>query len=282
MQQCDSIIGNFGNKAYESMYRLVFVVLPLLFLFSQRLIGQLDNSSNKVFSGKIVDDSLGYAIPYVHLWNESTRMGSISNDSGEFSMKVSSHDTVVFSAIGYLSYVIVVSSSFKQKVVVRLKPKKYKISEVVVRRFRSYESFKYQFIHLDLSETKTAELKEYIKVTSTAAALEADRERAIKDKLDGFGYTTPLSGGIDREKAFKEKISNLKKREQVINAKFNRVLVGEITQLDDDELTEFIAMCNFNEEYLYETDLYTIIEALYDKLNDYQNMIDTIPSVIDH
>ncbi len=109
--------------------------------------------------------------------------------------------------------------------------------------------------------------------------MEADRERAIKDKLDGFGYTTPLGGGIDRQKVFREKINNLKKREQVINAKFNRALVPDITQLDGDELSEFITVCNFSEEYLFETDLYTIIEALYAKLNDYQNMMDTIPSV---
>ncbi len=103
-------------------------------------------------------------------------------------------------------------------------------------------------------------------------------KRAIKDKLNGFGYTTPLSGGIDRQKAFKEKTSNLKIREQVINAKFNRVLVGEITHLDGDELTEFIALCNFSDDYLYETDLYTIFEALYVKFDDYQNTVDTIPS----
>jgi len=264
------------------MYRHVIVVLPLLFLFSQRLAGQVDSSSNKVFSGIIIDDSLDYALHSVHLWNESTRMGTISNDSGEFSIKVRSQDTVVFSSIGYLSYVIVVSSSLNQKVVVRLKPKKYEIDEVVVRRFRSYESFKYQVIHLDLPEATAAELREYIKLTSTAAALEADRERAIKDKLDGFGYTTPLSGGIDPEKAFKEKISDLKKRERVIQSKFNRVLVGDITQLEGDELTEFISLCNFSEEYLYETDLYAIIEALHAKLNDYQNMRDTIPFVNKH
>ena len=125
-------------------------------------------------------------------------------------------------------------------------------------------------------------MKEYINLTSTAAALEADRERAIKGKLDGFGLTTTLGGGIDRNKAFKEKTTNLKRREQVINAKFNRVMVGDLTHLDGDELSEFIAQCNFSEEYLYETDLYTIIEDLYTNLNDYQNMIDTIPSINEH
>ena len=260
------------------MYRLAIVILLLLLISLQRVTGQVDSSGIEVFSGTIIDDSLEYAVPSVHLWNESTRMGGISNDSGEFSIKVRIQDTVVFSAIGYFSYVIVVSSSLNQRLVVRLKQKKYEIDELVVRRFRSYESFKYQVIHLELPESEIAELKEYVKLTSTAVALEADRERAIKGKLDGFGLTTTLGGGIDRNKAFKEKTTNLKRREQIINAKFNRVLVGDITHLDGDELSEFIAQCNFSEEYLYETDLYTIIEDLYAKLNDYQNMIDTIPS----
>ncbi len=66
------------------MLRLVIIVFPFLFFFSPGLAGQQDGSSNKLISGKIVDDSLGLALSYVHLWNESTRMGTISNDSGEF------------------------------------------------------------------------------------------------------------------------------------------------------------------------------------------------------
>lgn len=259
------------------MHRLVLLVLPLLLISSHRLAGQVDSSRNELFSGEIVDDSLGYPLPSVHLWNESSRMGSISNGSGEFSLKVRNQDTVVFSAIGYLSQVLVVSSSMYQKVV-RLKPKKYEIDEVVVRRFRSYESFIYQATHLDLPESETADLKEHLKVSSIAVALEADRERAIKDKLERFGYTTPLGPGIDPNKAFREKTLRLEKRKRFINAKFNRALVGEITRLEGDELSEFIALCNFSDDYLYETDLPTIIEDMYAILDEYPYIRDTIPS----
>ena len=262
------------------MHRNVIVILPLLFIITQGLHGQVDSSRNIVLSGKILDDSLAYALPFVHLWNESTRLGGISNDSGEFKIKVRSQDTVVFSAIGYFSEVVVVSnSSSNQNVVVRLKPKKYEIGEVIVRRFRNYESFKYQVIHLDLPESETAELKEYINLTSTAAALEADRERAVNDKLETgrFGYTTPLGRGINPEKAKMEKISKLKKREQIINDKYNRVVVGEITQLDGDDLSDFMAFCNYSNDYLFETDLYTIIEDLHLKFDEFQKVIVDIP-----
>jgi hypothetical protein len=118
---------------------------------------------------------------------------------------------------------------------------------------------------------------------SIAAALDADRERAIEDKLETgrFGYITPLGKGIDRQKAFKEIIAKQKEMERIIHAKFNRVLVGDLTQLDGDELTRFIAFCNFSDDYLYETDLFTITEDLYAKLQDFQNMRDTIPSSTD-
>jgi len=266
------------------MNRIVAALLLLLLIITQSVTGQVDSISCKQFSGRIIDDSLEYALPSVHLWNESTRIGTISDDSGEFSIGVRNQDTIVFSAIGYYSDVMVVTPSLTETVVVRLKPRTYEIDEVVVRRFPSYESFIYEVAHHELPETRTTELREYVQVMSTAAALEADRERVIEDKLGTgrFGYITPLGRGIDREKAFKVKMDAQKKRERVIHAKFNRELVGDITQFDGDELTEFIAFCNFSEDYLYETDLYTIMENLYAKLDDYQNMRDTIPSIIEH
>lgn len=263
------------------MHRFVLQALLLISLFSAQITGQEIGSSKRILSAQVVDDSLGFAIPSVHIWNESARMGAVSNDTGAFSIRVGNHDTLVFSAIGYWSKVMFLSPEMNPDVFIRLKPKKYEIGEVVVRRFRSYESFLYQAAHLELPESEIAELKAQLSITATNAAVDADRERAIKAKAEtgGFGLVTPLGQGIDQQKIFREKMRKRKERERVIHAKFNRDLVGEITQLEGDELTEFIALCNFSDEYLYETDLYTILEALYARLNVYQNMKDTIPPV---
>ena len=261
-----------------SMFRPSILVLTLAFLASLRLAGQIDSSEFRIFTGIVVDDLSGVPLPSVHLWNESTRMGTISNGSGEFSISVRNQDTLVFSSIGYASHVCVVSPSLFQDSAVRLKPKKYEIDELVVRRFRSYESFKYHFLNLELPDSATAQVTRHIQAASINVAIKADRERAIKEKLETgrIGYITPLGKGINRERAFKKKMTAREKREEVIHAKFNRELVGDITHLDGDELTEFIAMCNFSEEYLYESDLYTIIEALYVKLSEYHTRTDTI------
>lgn len=264
------------------MHRVVFIVFPILFVFSQPISCQVDSSNIKVFTGTVMDDSLGSFLPFVHIWNESTRRSDFSNDSGEFSVQVNGQDTLVFSTLGYFSEVVEVSTSaLNQQVQIRLKQKIYELGEVVVRRFRSYESFKYQVLNLDLPENGTEQAKEFIQLSSVAVALETDRERAVKEKIETgrLGYITPLGKGIDREKAFKEKISNLKKREQVIAAKFNRQLVKDLTQLEGEELTEFIAYCHFSEAYLYETDLYSIVDSLVAKFSDFQRRTDTIPTI---
>ncbi len=261
------------------MNRLTVAVLLMLIISSQKLVGQTDSISARVLSGKIIDDSLEYVLPFVHLWNETAGRGAVSDDSGTFSIGVRNRDTILFSAIGYEPYLMVVSPSSTIMETVRLTPKTYLIDEVVIRRFSSYESFIYQVVHLDLPEEPVStEMREYIQASSTAAALEADRERAIRDKVERFGYTTPLGKGIDPAKAFQEKMRRQKERERVVQAKFNRELVEDITHLKGDDLTEFIAMCDFSEAYLYETDLYTIVEDIYSKFSEYQSLRDTIPS----
>ena len=259
------------------------ITLFLVFLFivslSSELLAQSDTIAVRTIEGTIIDDSLGYTLPFVHLWNESTRMGGISTESGEFKIKVKDKDTIVFSALGYHFGLFIVSeSAVNQKVTVRLKPKTYLIGEAVVKGFRSYESFKQQFLNLDPSDEKTDRVREYLSNLGTAEAIKADRERAVKDKMNGFGYSTGM-GGFNKEKMMLEKVARLKKRDEIINAKYNRELVEGITQLSGDELSRFIVYCKFSDEYLYQTDLFTIIEDISNKFNLYQAAVDTVSKV---
>lgn len=266
------------------MYRPVFVALILFVICSQGLRAQVDSTERIVLSGTILDDSLGIVIPFAHLWNERSRMGSISSDSGRFSIKIRSQDTIYFSALGYYNEkILVIDSAEYQYVAVRLRPKKYVINEVIVRRFGSYESFKQEVLNYRVPETQTDYLREHLHMSAATAALEADRERIIKDKMNGgnsgFGFTSPLGAGVNREKERMAKLRELKRRQYIINQKFNRELVANITKLHGDTLTQFIAYCDFSEEYLYRTNSFSIVEAIYQKFSAYQTSVDTLSYV---
>jgi hypothetical protein len=258
------------------MVRLALSALLLLLISSFRVSGQLDGGGKGIFSGTIVDDSLGFAIPSVHLWNESTRMGSVSNAYGEFKIRAGDQDTIVFSAIGYYSEVILALADPNGGVVVRLKQKIYEIDELVVRRFHSYESFIYQVVHHELPESEISEMKGHMDITLNLAAVEADRERNAREKMINPGFSTALGPHEDPNKAFREKVWRMEKRKRVIRAKFNREMVAEITHLEEEDLTAFIALCNFSEDYLFKTELPAIIEDIYAVLDDFQSRRDTI------
>lgn len=260
------------------MHRFAILALSILFISSLKVSGQLDSLSRKTFSGNIVNDSLGFAIPSVHLWNESTRMGTVSNSSGEFRIQARNLDTLVFSAIGYYSKVILASSSQNEGFIVRLKQKTYEIDELVVRRFHSYQSFIHQVVHHELPESEISEMKEHMDITLTLAALEADWERNAKQKLENPGFSSALGPLKNPNKEFRELTLRMEKRRRIIDSKFNRAMVSEITQLENEDLSDFIALCNFSEDYLFKTELPTIIEDIYAVLDTYHSMQDIIPS----
>lgn len=263
------------------MPRLVLLVL-LSALFSLQLSAQTDSSESKLLSGVILDDSLGHVIPFAHLWNERTRMGGISDDSGIFHISIRKLDTIYFSALGYQNKKIVIPDSSGDLLLeIRLQPKKYEINEVVVRRFGTYESFKQQVLNYRVPETETTRLRAHLAVAATNAAIESDQERINRQKMStgGFGVTSSMGAGINREKQRMEHLARLKKRTQIINQKFNREMVGEITKLEGEALTHFMAFCNFSEEYLYKADLYSIIETIHKKYSAYLPVADTVPQV---
>ena len=260
------------------MYRIAILAFPVLLISSLSVSGQLDSLSRRTISGTIVEDSLGYAIPSVHLWNESTRMGTVSSASGEFRIKARVQDTLVFSAIGYYSQVMLVSSMKNEGLIVRLKQKTYEIDELVVRRFHSYQSFVYQVVHHEVPESEISEMKEHLGITLTLAAVEADYERNAKQKLENPGFSSAMGTLENPNKAFREKTLRMEKRRRIIDSKFNRAMVGDITRLEGEELTDFIAHCNFSEDYLYETGLPEIITDMYAKLGEYKSLRDIIPS----
>jgi len=96
------------------MFRLACIALPILLIGSLRVLGQLDSTSEGIYSGTVIDDSLGYPVPSVHLWNESSRLGSVSSASGEFTIRARDQDTIIFSAIGYFSQVWLASSALHE------------------------------------------------------------------------------------------------------------------------------------------------------------------------
>ena len=228
-----------------------------------------------VLQGRIIDDSTGEHISFVQLLNESKRKWAICDDNGSFSIPANQGDTLVFSALGYLGKVVIVSDSIIHNgLTVALLPRVYEIDKIKVFGFRNYSDFKEKFKALKLPETKTDILRENLAIAFKKIAEEAEYNKEVSDMqgLNGVGATIPfqLRSKEDRQRLHLQEIIKQEEKQHIIEKKYNREIIADLTHLKDDELTDFMIFCNFSKEYLLRTDQYDILVEVLKKLKLYK------------
>ncbi|MDF1517593.1 MAG: carboxypeptidase-like regulatory domain-containing protein [Lutibacter sp.] len=85
-----------------------------------------------LISRKII--SSNNAVGNVHIVNQNTKLGTVSNDNGEFEMMVSLNDILLFSSIEYERKEISITGNFLKykKIVVELMPSINELNEVFI------------------------------------------------------------------------------------------------------------------------------------------------------
>lgn len=244
-----------------------------LFINVQSQTGHIELTES--IKGCIIDGkTLGF-IPFVHIYNERTNKTNISDTSGNFNVKVKNGDTLVFSAIGYfLKPVYITDSLLKAKAVfIELMPRIYEISEARVYALGTYEQFKQKVLALRLPETRADKLRKNLTELSKKTGKEV-KYRQEMDKLTQGGvlFSVPILSPEEKEMIKLKKILEKEKVRKIIDEKFNRAIVADVTGLKGEELTEFMVFCNFSEKYLLETNQYDIIVKVLEKLEVYKKL----------
>ena len=238
--------------------------------------------------GSVVDDSTGNKIAFVHIYNESRRTGYITNEEGHFKIPVEEGDTLVLSAIGYLYKIMIVNDScLLRSSTIKLMPQVYEIDEVSIKAFRSYHDFKLQFLSLEIPETETTRLRENLAILSQRIAVETATEKRNEEILNRpsteiFTVGVPIYSKEDLQRMNYVEVLKKEARQRVIEKKYNRDIIYKVTQLSEDEITEFMGFCNFSEEFLYNTCPYDILLAIEMKFKEYKLMKESGSLIFEH
>ncbi len=254
------------------------LLLILILSLSLPLISQEKVKNEFAFKGTVIDDANGESIPFVNIFNENTRRWAISNEAGNYSLSLSTGDTLVFTAIGFLGKVYIVEDGFQeQNHIISLATQNYEIEEVKVLGYRNYEDFQKAFLELELPESDIQKVKEKLNIEGTIIAMKADYERRAKESLSksGVGFSFSSGGSGNADKLLREKLDREATMQRAVDKKYNRGVVFEITKLPEDELTNFMGFCNFSLEYLYNTNEYDILVRIDELFKIYKVKNDT-------
>ncbi len=246
----------------------LFISLVFISLFSTIVNAQTFKDSSLVkVSGIIVGSDSVTPISYVNIINKRTNKGTISDTTGFFSISILQTDTIFFSSLSfekkpfYLTDTLCLASYFFKVI---MNDKNYKLAVIDVYALSKQSQFRYDFVHLDLPEHL------YGKKIYIQGIPHYDGPRDLDAPLIGSPISYFYSRFSKREKS-KRKLKQLEKQDainKIIDSKYNKEIVSNLTGLKEEKLNEFMKFCDFDNQYLLknkEYDIYIKIMQNYKK-----------------
>lgn len=222
--------------------------------------------AQKIFSGKVFDNDTKLVLPHVYVENITRHTVTESNSSGTFEIYSFPGDTLIFSFIGYYwtKHIVTIDNHAN----IFLIPQVYEIGAIT-----KYFPYSYEELTQKVLAMKPVE-------DSLQLNLEHEPFLPVNNHQPGqlsYTYTgaiTELYNATNRHARNAIKAAELLSHKEnilIINKKFNKAMVVEMTHIPDEYFDRFITFCNFSDEFLLQTSDFQIIMTIcwqYEKFTD--------------
>lgn len=213
------------------------------------------------FRGKIVCITDSLPLPSIHIINKSRNVGTVSNLSGFFSILSTWNDSILITAVGFetIRFKLIPEETGMFPLLIYLSPKVYELSEFSVQPYQYRAQLRKEFIDrklqakIDAIDLKLPDPSYY-------------RQFLPSNGISIFNITDFLYQ-FTREYKEKVRFKKILEREEMyreIDRKYNHKLLAKVSNLKDEELEEFIAFCDLEDDFIFESDEYEIIVAVLD------------------
>lgn len=214
------------------------------------------------FKGRVLDSLTGKAIAFTHIINPGRRRAVICDTLGYFFIRVRTHDTLNFSAIGYAPAQLIVSDSMRilEKLPdILMRSVRYSIEAVMINPLGSYAAFRGRVANLELPPSR------YEIHPSVLDEIEQETDIMPSGTISPV---TALYNWLSKEGKSRRKLARLLEQEQFekdIAYKYSPLIVSGITGYSGFELYSFMEFCSFKKKFLTEADRYEIQDAVLRK-----------------
>ena len=248
------------------------VILALLLVF----IHSYCFAQQQELKGYIEDQSSVLPLHGAHIQNITSQQLAISAPNGTFSLLVSEGDSIIISYTGYQFHAFKVEAHhIAERQFISLMPDQVILKDVVVTPFPEYWRFKELIL-----ETQPVDSSVHINLPKVDKYAFYDPRTA---SLDGDLGAPTVSIPFDLEK-FTKKGKEKKKLKEILErerkwksaqSRFNRDWVAKLSGLTGDELTDFIAFCNFTADHIIETSLTDLKNQVLVLLEEFRSGLDS-------
>lgn len=244
------------------MMKRKLTCLFLLVFFAMNCFSQ---KKYAIISGKII--SSNNSVGNVHIVNQNTKLGTVSNDNGEFEMMVSLNDILLFSSIEYERKEIRVTENYikYKRILVELIPSVNELDEVFIEGLTGNLNYDIKKVPKDTVKKHTFFLKP------------GDLKKALPPDLHGskkapyVGFFPPIPGSVpipdaryEAEQRLKREISRKKQFPSNIRKQLGLAYFTDKLHIPEEKIDHFLAYCedrNIIAAY-YKNNLLEVIQIL--------------------
>lgn len=237
--------------------------------------GLLSASSQRKYLFGLVEDSVTRSeLIGAHVRNLTSGNLAISDEYGKFRIPAQSGDTLLFTNVGYqqLGWIIKESWFSDERKAFALPVDTIYLDEVVIGELPEYQRFKQLIVETEPEDTG------FWYHGMEKPVMEKDNVMEKKEYANPiFMATHPISflhHAFSKKEKEKRKMLTLQRQSGSVKkaqSKFTREWVSEMTRLEGDSLTDFIAFCEFTPEYIAKTPVYIIHEKMMALLDDFMD-----------
>jgi len=245
--------------------------LTCVFLFVFIAMNCFSQEKYAFISGKII--SANNSVGNVHIVNLNTKLGTVSNDSGEFEMMVSLNDILLFSSIEYERKEVRITGNFLKykKIVVELVPSINELAEIFIEGLTVNLNYDIKKVPLDTLPKHTF----FLKPGDLKKALPPDLHGS--EKAPYVGFFPPIPGvplpdaRYEAEQRLKREISQKKQFPSKIVKQLGLAYFTDKLHIPEEKIDNFLAFCEFRNiiiEY-YKNNLLEVIQILREESKAY-------------
>ena len=229
----------------------VFIIATVSILFSISSIAQA------IFSGTIIDAESKKTLGNVYVENTSRHLIVESDKNGHFEIFSQFGDTLVFSSIGYFWAKHIVTE--ENHLTFHLSPQIYDIETVT-----KYFPFSYEELTQRVLSMKPVEDSLQLNLDHEPF-LPTNNHQPGQLSYTLTGAITDIYNSTNRHARNALKAAELLSHKEnilIMNKKFNKAMVVEMTHIPDAYFDKFIAFCNFSDDFLVNTSDFQIIMTI--------------------
>ncbi len=223
--------------------------------------------------GEVTESATLEPIIGAHIRNTSAGLVTSTNVNGKFKIPVRAGDSLTITFVGYKTIKYYVKANTSDTLNFRLKQEVTQLSEVEVNVFPEYARFKDLILETQPKDTA------FIVSGLSEIPLDAFPIPVNEQDITPPDYYAPSLavgfdlGGLSKKGKEKKKFQKILAKQQMVRIaqrKFNREWVANATKLSGDELTDFIAFCDFSVEYLVDATVFDIHQRMMALLDEFQ------------